>query len=215
MAGGGDEIEIAANAGLGRMHVAKVVSTINNPEFFIPGGEIENLFVLWENDERRKAELGAHGDNVFPAVLDDASPSPAARAKTYGPLTAERTPSARAQRMLRREVGSTCICRSLLGNVSSKGTEQAPHREQHPPSLARKRLARSRLRSGQHFQTFGKAEGLEGFPAFAVVIGIVGVEPVALRIHGEIGDLADSGVLIRNCCLGMSPAIKAVSVSFK
>src|SRR5580698_3727627 len=75
-------------------------------------------------------------------------------------------------------------------------------REQPPPSLARKRLARSRLRSGQYFQTFGKAEGLEGFPASAVVVGIVGVEPVTLRIHGEIGDLGQLRGLDEELLLG-------------
>jgi len=54
------------------MHVTQVVGAIDDPEFFIPGGEIEDLFVLGKDDERRKAELGPHGNNVFPGILDDA-----------------------------------------------------------------------------------------------------------------------------------------------
>ena len=42
----GDEIQIAANAGLGRVDVAEVVRAVDDPEFFIAGGEIENLLVL-------------------------------------------------------------------------------------------------------------------------------------------------------------------------
>ena len=71
------------------------------------------------------------------------------------------------------------------------------------------------LRSRQHLQSFLKAEGLEGFPTFAVVVGIVGVEPIALRVDGEIGDLGQLRSLDQELLLGKSPAIKAVSVSFK
>src|SRR6266851_9218296 len=42
----GDEVQIAADAGLGWMHVAEVVRAIDDPEFLVAGGEIENLLVL-------------------------------------------------------------------------------------------------------------------------------------------------------------------------
>ena len=68
----GDEIQIAADAGLGRVDVAEVVRAVDDPEFLVAGGEIENLLVLGKNDERRKPELGANGDNVFLRILHDA-----------------------------------------------------------------------------------------------------------------------------------------------
>src|ERR1700740_833494 len=43
---GGDEVQIAADAGLGWMYVAQVVRTIDDPEFPVAGSEIENLFLL-------------------------------------------------------------------------------------------------------------------------------------------------------------------------
>ena len=46
VAAGGDEIQIAANAGLGRVDVAEVVRAVDDPEFLVAGGEIEDLFVF-------------------------------------------------------------------------------------------------------------------------------------------------------------------------
>src|SRR6266481_7390414 len=42
----GDEVQIAADAGLCWMDVAEVVRAIDDPEFFVAGSEIENLLVL-------------------------------------------------------------------------------------------------------------------------------------------------------------------------
>src|SRR5579859_5392649 len=42
----GDEVQIAADASLGWMHVAEVVRAIDDPEFLVAGSEIENLLVL-------------------------------------------------------------------------------------------------------------------------------------------------------------------------
>jgi hypothetical protein len=42
----GDEIQIAANAGLSRVDIAKVMRAVDDPEFFVAGSEIENLLVL-------------------------------------------------------------------------------------------------------------------------------------------------------------------------
>ena len=46
MTAGGDEIQIATNAGLSRMNVTKVVRTVDDPKFLVTGGEIENLLIL-------------------------------------------------------------------------------------------------------------------------------------------------------------------------
>src|SRR4029077_16673091 len=67
----GDEIEIAANTGLRGMDIAQIVRTVDDPEFAIARGEIENLFVLRENDQSREAQFRMNGNDVFPAVLDD------------------------------------------------------------------------------------------------------------------------------------------------
>jgi hypothetical protein len=51
------------------------------------------------------------------------------------------------------------------------------------------------LTSGQDFEAFLKSVGLERFSSFSVVKGIVGVEPVALPVHFEIGNLGQFGRL--------------------
>ena len=68
----GNEIEIAANAGLGRVDVAEVVGAVDDPEFLVAGGEIEDLFVFGKDDECGEAELRANGNNVFLRILHDA-----------------------------------------------------------------------------------------------------------------------------------------------
>src|SRR5271170_2022001 len=73
MSARGDEIEVAADAGLRRMDVAEVVRAIDDPELAVAGREIENLLVIGQNDERRKAQLCMDGNDVFLAVLNDAS----------------------------------------------------------------------------------------------------------------------------------------------
>ena len=65
MAAGGDEIQVAADAGLGRVNVAEVVRAVDDPEFLVAGGEIENLLVIGKDDQRGEAELGADGNDVF------------------------------------------------------------------------------------------------------------------------------------------------------
>src|SRR5580704_10815068 len=46
VAAGGNQVQVAANAGLGGMNVAEVVRAVDDPEFLVAGGEIEDLFVL-------------------------------------------------------------------------------------------------------------------------------------------------------------------------
>ena len=41
----GDEVQIAPDAGLGRVNVAEVVRTVDDPEFLVACSEIEDLFV--------------------------------------------------------------------------------------------------------------------------------------------------------------------------
>ena len=72
MAASGDEIQVAADAGLGRVDVAEIVRAVDDPEFFVAGGEIENLLVIGKDDERREAQLRADGDDVFFGVFHDA-----------------------------------------------------------------------------------------------------------------------------------------------
>ena len=92
----GDEVQIAADAGLGGMNVAEIVGPVDDPEVLVAGGEIENLLVLGKHDERRKAELGADGDNVFLRVLHDARRcvSCGARRRRRGKQHAPRTATA-------------------------------------------------------------------------------------------------------------------------
>jgi len=41
----------------------------------------------------------------------------------------------------------------------------------------------------EHFEPSFEAVGLECFFPFLVVVGVVRIEPIALGVHGEIGDL--------------------------
>src|ERR1700683_341499 len=89
MPSGCDEIEVAANAGLGRMHITEIVGAVDDPEFLVPGGEIEDLLVVGQNDERRETEFGPHCDNVFLGVLHHTR---ALTARTCRKLRAARNP---------------------------------------------------------------------------------------------------------------------------
>ena len=55
------------------MHVAEIVGPVDDPEFAVAGCEIENLLVLGQHDECRKAQLGVDRNNILLAVLHDAS----------------------------------------------------------------------------------------------------------------------------------------------
>src|SRR5579885_586124 len=69
MAAGGDEIQVAANAGLGGMDVAEIVSAIDNPKFSVAGGEVENLFFLGQDDECQEAQFRLYWNDVILRVL--------------------------------------------------------------------------------------------------------------------------------------------------
>ena len=68
----GNQVQIAANAGLGRMNVAEVVGPIDDPEFLVAGSEVEDLLVIRKDDQRREPEFGANGNDIFLRILDDA-----------------------------------------------------------------------------------------------------------------------------------------------
>src|ERR1041384_305147 len=53
----------------------------------------------------------------------------------------------------------------------------------------------SRLSSGQNIKAFFETVGVERFLALLVVVGIVGVEPVAAAVHVEVGNLGAFGSL--------------------
>ena len=50
------------------MDVAQIMRAVDNPEFLVAGGEVENLFVLGQHDQRRATELGMDGDDIVLAV---------------------------------------------------------------------------------------------------------------------------------------------------
>src|SRR4029453_1378396 len=54
------------------MDVAKVVRAVDDPEFAVACGEVENLLAVGEHDQGGKAELGMDGNNILLAVLHDA-----------------------------------------------------------------------------------------------------------------------------------------------
>src|SRR5271157_2471351 len=53
------------------MNVAEVMGSVDDPEFLVARCEVENLLVLGEDNERRKPEFGANGDDVLFRVLHD------------------------------------------------------------------------------------------------------------------------------------------------
>ena len=66
-----NEVQVAANAGLRGMHVAQIVRPVDDPEFLVSGGEVEDLFILGKNDQGREAQLRANRHNVFFRILHD------------------------------------------------------------------------------------------------------------------------------------------------
>ena len=75
---------------------------------------------------------------------------------------------------------------------------------------------RASLRSSrQDFEALLEAVGLERFLPFPVVVGIVRVEPVALGVHGEIGDLRQFRRLDQELLLGDEAEISSTSFSFR
>ena len=71
MAARGDEVQVAADAGFCGMDVAQVVRAVDDPEFLVAGGEIEDLLILGENDQGREAQLRANRNDVLLGILDD------------------------------------------------------------------------------------------------------------------------------------------------
>ena len=71
-AAGRYQVHVAANSGLGRMQIAQVVDAVDDPKIFVTYGEVENLFIRRQHNERGEANLGSNGDNVGLGVLHDA-----------------------------------------------------------------------------------------------------------------------------------------------
>ena len=51
------------DAGLGRFDVGEVLAARDDPELLITAHEIQDLFLLRQDDHRRESDLGAQGDN--------------------------------------------------------------------------------------------------------------------------------------------------------
>src|SRR5260370_18674837 len=71
VAGGGNEIQVPADAALARMALTEFAQALAAPEFFFAGVGIENLFVIWQDDKRREAQLRADRHDVLFAVFHD------------------------------------------------------------------------------------------------------------------------------------------------
>src|SRR5215471_6131897 len=54
------------------MDVAEIMPAVYDPELLVAGGEVQNLFVVGENDECGEAQFGAHGNDLFARVGHDA-----------------------------------------------------------------------------------------------------------------------------------------------
>src|SRR5262249_16330445 len=67
----GNEIEVATNAGLGGMYVTKIVRAVDDPEFSVAGGKVENLFIVGWKDKGREMQFSVDRNNVLLAVFHD------------------------------------------------------------------------------------------------------------------------------------------------
>src|SRR5579885_1132700 len=67
MTAGGDEVQVAADGGLGGVDVAEIVGAVDDPELPVARGEIQNLLVLGQNDERRHQHFGMNRNNILSA----------------------------------------------------------------------------------------------------------------------------------------------------
>jgi hypothetical protein len=80
-------------------------------------------------------------------------------------------------------------CGEESANRKGAGRHRAGHALPH--RNREREEEESRLPSRQDFEAFFKAVGLERLFPFLVVVRIVGVEPIALGIDMEIGDLRE------------------------
>jgi len=65
---GGDKVQVGTAAGLCGMDVTQVARPVYDPEFFVAGREIENLFVIREYDERGETQFRFYRDDLFARV---------------------------------------------------------------------------------------------------------------------------------------------------
>ena len=68
----GDQVEIAVDAGLGRVQEAVIADRIDDPEVLIAGGDFQDLLGRRQLDQRGVAHLRANTHDVVGVVVDDA-----------------------------------------------------------------------------------------------------------------------------------------------
>src|SRR5579863_6082146 len=66
-----DQVEIAAYSHLGGMQIAKIVSAVDDPELFVPRGEVQNFLIRWQDDQSREADLGANRNDIGLGIFHD------------------------------------------------------------------------------------------------------------------------------------------------
>src|SRR5215467_10684979 len=62
-------MQVAANSRLCGMNVTEVMRTVDNPEFLVASGKVENIFVLWQHNQRGEPHLGVYRYDVLLRVL--------------------------------------------------------------------------------------------------------------------------------------------------
>src|SRR5262249_35576807 len=146
------------------------------------------LFIFGQDDEGRKTQLGAHGNDVFLPVADT-------------------TGSVCGQHGKREEQGSCDRNEQTTKHRNSPYGNSATvfPRADQPKTVCARRAKRSRLRqtgasrrgsrsrSGQHVESLLEAVGVKGFFALSVVVRVIGIEPVASRIDVKVRDFGKLG----------------------
>src|SRR5215469_13822032 len=66
-------MQVAANSRLCGVDVTQVMRTVDNPEFLVASGKVENVFVLWQHNQRGEPHFGVYRYDVLLRVLYRAS----------------------------------------------------------------------------------------------------------------------------------------------
>src|SRR5207302_9744343 len=59
-------MQVASNSRLCGMDVAEIVYAVDDPELFVAGRKVQNVFVRRQDNERGKATFGADRDDILP-----------------------------------------------------------------------------------------------------------------------------------------------------